>query len=276
MDFCHPCRRHLNGALACPGCGTPVETLRAQQWAAPAGPAGETPGTSAPAGSADNDAYAYSGAHADDGPDDAREEREDVESDAPLGRRAARRRGREPEEGEDRHGGQSRRDRKAAAHRRRRNRTLLIVAGFVLAAGGLSLAELGLDAPGSDPRPAVAGEESVDGGAEEVEPSASASGSAPGLGEPGASPSPGASGSASASASASASGDEESEGPEEETAQASASSAPEDTPTTGPTTAPTVEDPPATDAPDPDPTTDEPEPEPEPSETCDRFLWWCT
>ncbi|WP_443728928.1 SCO2400 family protein, partial [Streptomyces anatolicus] len=22
MDYCHPCRRHLNGALACPGCGT--------------------------------------------------------------------------------------------------------------------------------------------------------------------------------------------------------------------------------------------------------------
>ncbi|WP_420918229.1 SCO2400 family protein, partial [Streptomyces caniscabiei] len=29
MDYCHPCRRHLNGALACPGCGTPVEELRA-------------------------------------------------------------------------------------------------------------------------------------------------------------------------------------------------------------------------------------------------------
>ncbi|WP_456340847.1 SCO2400 family protein [Streptomyces shenzhenensis] len=29
MDYCHPCRRHLNGALACPGCGTAAETLRA-------------------------------------------------------------------------------------------------------------------------------------------------------------------------------------------------------------------------------------------------------
>ncbi|MYR60171.1 hypothetical protein GTY54_29380, partial [Streptomyces sp. SID625] len=26
MNYCHPCRRHLNGALACPGCGTPAET----------------------------------------------------------------------------------------------------------------------------------------------------------------------------------------------------------------------------------------------------------
>src|SRR3954469_10300468 len=29
MDYCHSCRRHLNGALACPGCGAPAETLRA-------------------------------------------------------------------------------------------------------------------------------------------------------------------------------------------------------------------------------------------------------
>ncbi|MEU0217331.1 hypothetical protein ABZ281_20370, partial [Streptomyces sp. NPDC006265] len=28
MDYCDPCRRHLNGALACPGCGTSAETLR--------------------------------------------------------------------------------------------------------------------------------------------------------------------------------------------------------------------------------------------------------
>ncbi|WP_411111934.1 hypothetical protein [Streptomyces sp. c-19] len=28
MDYCHACRRHLNGALACAGCGTPVEELR--------------------------------------------------------------------------------------------------------------------------------------------------------------------------------------------------------------------------------------------------------
>ncbi|MDG4866150.1 hypothetical protein P8605_49160, partial [Streptomyces sp. T-3] len=28
MDYCHPCRRHLNGAFACPGCGTPAEACR--------------------------------------------------------------------------------------------------------------------------------------------------------------------------------------------------------------------------------------------------------
>ncbi|MCZ4511857.1 hypothetical protein O3Q52_27495, partial [Streptomyces sp. ActVer] len=28
MDYCHPCQRHLNGALACPGCGTSAEACR--------------------------------------------------------------------------------------------------------------------------------------------------------------------------------------------------------------------------------------------------------
>ncbi|MEV4915715.1 hypothetical protein AB0K47_02675 [Streptomyces tirandamycinicus] len=28
MDYCDQCRRHLNGALACAGCGTPAEELR--------------------------------------------------------------------------------------------------------------------------------------------------------------------------------------------------------------------------------------------------------
>ncbi|MEV5446846.1 hypothetical protein AB0N23_30520, partial [Streptomyces sp. NPDC052644] len=28
MDYCHECRRHLNGALACAGCGRPAEELR--------------------------------------------------------------------------------------------------------------------------------------------------------------------------------------------------------------------------------------------------------
>ncbi|RKT04553.1 hypothetical protein BX286_2512 [Streptomyces sp. 3211.6] len=39
--FCPDCQRHLNGALACAGCGTPAEYLVA---AAPAAPAGAHPG----------------------------------------------------------------------------------------------------------------------------------------------------------------------------------------------------------------------------------------
>ncbi|MEV4045003.1 hypothetical protein AB0J75_18760, partial [Streptomyces sp. NPDC049744] len=31
MDYCHPCRRHLNGALACPGCGTPAREPSASE-----------------------------------------------------------------------------------------------------------------------------------------------------------------------------------------------------------------------------------------------------
>src|SRR3954470_5681319 len=34
MDFCHPCQRHLNGALACPGCGAPAQSLSARADAA--------------------------------------------------------------------------------------------------------------------------------------------------------------------------------------------------------------------------------------------------
>ncbi|MFE7842905.1 hypothetical protein ACFU53_44640, partial [Streptomyces sp. NPDC057474] len=29
MDYCHPCQRHLNGALSCSGCGASAEECRA-------------------------------------------------------------------------------------------------------------------------------------------------------------------------------------------------------------------------------------------------------
>ncbi|WP_443047879.1 SCO2400 family protein [Streptomyces sp. H39-S7] len=43
MDYCYSCRRHLNGALSCPGCGTPVDQL-----AAPVEPAPVTGAPTAP------------------------------------------------------------------------------------------------------------------------------------------------------------------------------------------------------------------------------------
>ncbi|WP_420919004.1 SCO2400 family protein, partial [Streptomyces lonarensis] len=46
MDYCAACRRHLNGALACPGCGRP---------AVDAGPAPDGPGASRPAASVSGD-----------------------------------------------------------------------------------------------------------------------------------------------------------------------------------------------------------------------------
>ncbi|MFZ3470020.1 SCO2400 family protein [Streptomyces sp. 4.24] len=42
MDYCTACRRHLNGALACAGCGTPAEYLIP---AAPPRPAAASPGS---------------------------------------------------------------------------------------------------------------------------------------------------------------------------------------------------------------------------------------
>ncbi|CAL9435004.1 SCO2400 family protein [Streptomyces sp. enrichment culture] len=264
MDYCHPCRRHLNGALACPGCGLPADRLPLEpSYDEPAGYAGGVPGGSETL--SDGDGTRGAGSHADSFAGGSGEE-----APAPRPRQAPRR------------AGTSRRDRKAAAHRRRRRRTMLVTAGFLLAAGGLSLAELGLDAPGSPSQPTAAegqGEAGVDGGRSERTAGASADPVSdrtdPSASGPGASPSASRS-SASPSASTSAS------------PSASESSAPSQAPTridrtgtTAPAPAPTTEPPADTPAPaDPAPTPTDPStpppPDPTPSETCDRFLWWCT
>lgn len=223
MDYCHPCRRHLNGALACPGCGAPVEELRA-----------------------------YASEEASRAAEDTYEPEAEAEEES------------RPEAG----AGTSRRDRKAAAHRRRRRRTLLIAAGFLLAAGGLSLAELGMDAPGSSPAPAAAGDTSVDGGAKEeatdpAEPISNSEDEVWGSASP----------STSASPSPSKSG-KESEKPEDKPTKEPQSSTTEGGVQPGTTAAPEPTQADPTPTPTPDPTTQEPEPEP--SETCTRFLWWCS
>ncbi|MDX2838566.1 SCO2400 family protein, partial [Streptomyces ipomoeae] len=131
-DYCHPCRRHLNGALACPGCGTSVEELRA---------------------------YADEG---DARPEDA-EDTSAASEDEP-GRRSSRRRAAR-ERGGSAGARSSRRDRKAAAHRRRRKRILLIGSGLLLAVGALSLAELGMEAPHSGTTNQASDEEPTEGAA---------------------------------------------------------------------------------------------------------------
>ncbi|MFJ7963845.1 hypothetical protein [Streptomyces sp. NPDC096324] len=253
MDYCHVCRRHLNGAFACPGCGTPVDELGAD-----AEETGARPSTGA-------DADAHRG---EDG---------DVEW---RSRRAARRRDGlvvDTEAGSegDRRGpkapaGTSRRDRKAAAHRRRRRRTLYIAVGFVMAAGGLSLAELGVDAPGLGPSPAAA--ESPDG-------SASPAASLLKKGSPSKSPSagrtstssPSASGSTSASPSASASAtSEKSAGSDGSSAAGTLPGRSTSAPATA-SSAPGASAPATT-----GPTTAAPTPAPSSSGDCNRFLWWCT
>ncbi|MFF3408959.1 hypothetical protein ACFYW8_22665 [Streptomyces sp. NPDC002742] len=246
MDYCHVCRRHLNGALACPGCGTPVDELGAD--------------------AEDADARPEPGADAYRGEDGGTE-----------GRAARRRGGRGRDagspggaQGPDAPAGTSRRDRKAAAHRRRRRRTLYVAVGFVLAAGGLSLAELGVDAPGLGPGPAAAGGESPDGSASSAassRPKSSPSGSASATRESGSSSSPSGSAPVSASASPAAAGEKSAGG-----GSASAGTLPgrsASAPATGSSNPRTSA--PATTA----PTTSAPTPTPSSSDACNHVLWWC-
>ncbi|WP_203722333.1 SCO2400 family protein [Streptomyces coelicoflavus] len=248
MDYCHPCRRHLNGALACPGCGTPAHELHASGPQLTVGE--ESPGSAAEAATADERHREDAGYGLDEDPAEA----------APPGARAGRR------------------DRKAAAHRRRRRRTLLVTAGFVLAAGGLSLAELGTDAPHSPERPAAAGGETTDGGVTRevgeasVIPADDTSRTTPAPDSPSTSASASTTVSASPSKSPEA---EESETPSESDAPG-ASRAPAPT-TTRPPADPDPSSPESDDDPPPTTSPTPPDsPDPTPTETCDRFLWWCT
>ncbi|MFI8241279.1 hypothetical protein ACIF83_29120 [Streptomyces sp. NPDC085866] len=335
MDFCHPCQRHLNGALACPGCGAPAPSLAARADApvahghggATASPYGQETFTSAAAqhyagqaayypheaprvptqfgaaeaadayASAGPDGYAYDGADSRTGshdyaeqdfPDDAHDEAQGDADDAPgePGGRAARRQSRGRGRGGATGGGEadsgpgaadaSRRDRKAAAHRRRRRRTVLIAAGLVLAAGGLSVAELGTDAPFSpfsSDEPATSADTSADGGTSSASPDRTAN---PLDDVSGAAGKAGASASADASASASASKspkDKASKSPsatdQAEQSATSGAGGPSAAPTAPATSRPTS-------TPTADPTTSDPTPLPSPTKTCNRFLWWCT
>ncbi|WP_432071582.1 SCO2400 family protein [Streptomyces wuyuanensis] len=111
MDYCHQCRRHLNGALACAGCGTPAEELRHFR-----------PATAA----AESDVVVeLGGAYGDEGR-------------APAGRRRAGTQGR-----------RARKAAGTRRARRKRGRKVLIGAlGLALAAGVLSLAELARESSG--------------------------------------------------------------------------------------------------------------------------------
>jgi hypothetical protein len=255
MDYCHPCRRHLNGALACPGCGTPVEELHAYAAAEEEGkhPAGD----------------GYEGYDGTDGS----EEPEVPYEDEPVrpGRSQGRRRSKgrvAPGDGEGAPEGRAgRRDRKAAAHRRRRRRVLFVGAGLLLAAGALSLAELGIESPGTTPKTAAAGDATADGGASVKESTAMPDGG----GATGAT-SISASTSASPSASESAKDKKDDKKADKETPSPTATvlptrtvQAPQPTPSSTPSSAPATKPPSAS-----------PTPRPSPTKTCNRFLWWCT
>ncbi|WP_202919620.1 SCO2400 family protein [Streptomyces adustus] len=326
MDYCHSCRRHLNGAFVCPGCGTPADQLRADADDNDTGDAGE----SFREGARERDG---AGSQPEPGGRAARRReqgrggrrrgryeagRPDAGPSGEPGRRAgeaepADGHGFEPEHDERDHWADgagpsdgpgyptddtgrtegakyddaddeydeydpaepdhepvvSRRDRKAAAHRRRRRRTLLIATGFVLAAGGLSLAELGVDAPGfSSEQPAAAVDPSTRGGASD---GASASVSAR-TRDSAATPTVSAQASRSAAAAASKSpsaGASRSTAPADGNSTSLASAAP--TGSSSSAAAPTAD--PSASA---EPTSADPAPDPTPSETCSQFLWWCT
>src|SRR5688572_21851333 len=101
MNYCHACRRHLNGALACAGCGTPAEYLIPDAYVAvPAAgpPAAGPPPVEPPPAPADVFADSL------------------VVLSAPDGRRAGARR--------------------RATHRRRRRTVLSIGLGLLIAVGG--------------------------------------------------------------------------------------------------------------------------------------------
>ncbi|MEV0490782.1 SCO2400 family protein [Streptomyces atratus] len=156
MNYCHPCQRHLNGALACAGCGTPAEAL--SHYATPA-LSGHEPDTerakAAPSMSAGGRrsrgaAEPAPGGHAR-GSRGARTpggSRRGVraESDGPGGREGRGGRGnRRGREGRGTKEGRGRR-----SHRRRGRTALLAVLGVVLAAGALSLARLAIEPNGDD------------------------------------------------------------------------------------------------------------------------------
>ncbi|WP_267245712.1 SCO2400 family protein [Streptomyces sp. PR69] len=113
MDYCQPCRRHLNGALACAGCGTPAEELHRH-----------TSGLGAPAGDQVFELSDVSETYGDGGHHTHRRARRDTpRRQRPSGRRARRRRGR---------------------------KAVIGTFGLALAAGALSLAELATEYGGGD------------------------------------------------------------------------------------------------------------------------------
>ncbi|MGW3131910.1 SCO2400 family protein [Streptomyces sp. NPDC001123] len=120
MDYCSSCRRHLNGALACPGCGAYAPDIAPRAVAAPATTGAAAWQAPADTARSDTDAYAEEAAEDPyDGPGAA--------ASAPLGR-AARRRQR--------------------ARWKKNQRRAVVATAVALVGGGLTVASL--DRQGGD------------------------------------------------------------------------------------------------------------------------------
>ncbi|MEV7681806.1 hypothetical protein AB0O64_25105 [Streptomyces sp. NPDC088341] len=269
MDYCDQCRRHLNGALACAGCGTPAEELRQQAPPSPGPqhsrrPDRESGGTEdhgeyedAPDGELVLDELVLTGRHPEPGP----------------GRRDSSSRRRK---------GQSRprgRTKPRRARGRRRRKVLIATFGVLLSLATLSLAELAMESPGKDDATAVKEETPVDfeGGPRDTErpeapddpgPAPSADPGTTGSARPGGSGEPGTPASGETAVSPSAPADDPGEDgpdPSESGSPGPDGSTPGTTGPSGPTGEPTSGSP-TTQAPPPPPP-----PAPEPTETC--ILW---
>ncbi|MEU9453317.1 hypothetical protein [Streptomyces sp. NPDC048277] len=89
MDYCSSCRRHLNGALVCPGCGAYAPDI-APRAAAPSAPSGTAAAWQSPVGHAWHDTEA-SDAYAEEVTEDPYDGRPDAAQPGPPGRAARRR-----------------------------------------------------------------------------------------------------------------------------------------------------------------------------------------
>ncbi|MER8003546.1 hypothetical protein [Streptomyces sp. NPDC095613] len=266
MDYCHPCRRYLNGAVLCPGCGVPVR--------------GPEPSDPEPAAGTHAERAPERGTDGDDGPGagayDVTPDRERT-----AGRRASRR-------PTPRRGGPRR------ARSKRGRRAMTATVGVVLAVGALSLAELAVESPGDDRATSVEEDTSVDldGGpgpretGRPADPDDPRPGPGPSSGAAAsgsARPDDGGSGTPSGTPSGRAQGPGAAEAPPASPgggAGTASRPAPPGAGDSGPDPAAPSE-PPGGATPDDTPAppassaTPGPEPTPEPSETCAWFQWWC-
>ncbi|AQW50542.1 hypothetical protein SHXM_04005 [Streptomyces hygroscopicus] len=261
MDYCSPCRRHLNGAVSCPGCGTPAGDLGLPSAASDTAHEG---GADTPAPRAERRADRRTGGRAD---------RRAAQASPASGATPASRRKPKPRL----FGSRARRARRG---RGRRVTIMAAVLGPVLAA--VFVAELATEGHWRESSPSPSRQEPV----------ADRSGGVSDSDEPVTQDTTGPSELPSASDSGQGEGKDASEGKgkgkddgksEDEKDDTSSdpdgdsSSDPSDTTSSAPGGPGTAQRPTTPSHPGPTaPATVAPTPTPSPSETCNRFLWWCT
>ncbi|WP_428849386.1 SCO2400 family protein [Streptomyces lycopersici] len=243
MDYCSPCRRHLNGAVSCPGCGRPVEELGLPSAASEGGAGAEASATRADRRTA----------QASRGSGTTRASRRKPKSRGLFGRRA----------------------RRARRGRGRRVAILASVLGPVLVA--VFVAELATEGHWRESSPAPRRQEPVadrDGGVTESAETIVQDTTGPSAGTSAADGADGRPSKDKDKDGKKSKGEKDDTSPDPDDASSSAPS--DDSPSapggSGATHRPTTPANPRPTA----PATVAPTPSPTPTETCQRFLWWCT